>query len=100
MHPDEATDAIVDLALLHSRAFAIVPCCVFPKTNPHRRLDGKEVRSLRQLLDYIKSKDPRIQEKELEFSGRNVLLYFHPTRLGPKPRPSPATGAGPDTGVP
>ena len=31
MHPDEATEEIVDMAL-SLKPFAIVPCCVFPKS--------------------------------------------------------------------
>jgi hypothetical protein len=38
MHPDEATEAIVDAALKYGKPFAILPCCVFPKLFPHRRL--------------------------------------------------------------
>ena len=38
MHPDQATEPIVDFSLRHKKPFAIVPCCVFPKENPRRRL--------------------------------------------------------------
>lgn len=31
MHPDQATDAIVDFALACSKPFAVVPCCVFAR---------------------------------------------------------------------
>ena len=31
MHPDQATEAIVDFALCENKPFAIVPCCVFPR---------------------------------------------------------------------
>lgn len=40
LHPDEATEAIVDAALRHRRAFAVVPCCVFGKLFPNRRMPG------------------------------------------------------------
>ena len=40
------------------------------------------MRTLRELLDYIKSKDDRIQETELSFGGQNTLLFFHPSRRG------------------
>jgi len=30
MHPDEATEMVVDLALKYNKNFAVVPCCVFP----------------------------------------------------------------------
>ena len=38
LHPDEATEAIVDAALRTGAAFAVVPCCVFPGLFPHRML--------------------------------------------------------------
>ncbi|CAE7034728.1 unnamed protein product [Symbiodinium sp. CCMP2456] len=44
MHPDEATDAVVELALLARCPFAVVPCCVFPTLFSDRRLiDGSGV---------------------------------------------------------
>ena len=44
LHPDEATDAIVDAALAARKPFAVVPCCVFPSAFPHRRLRVAKVR--------------------------------------------------------
>lgn len=38
MHPDQATEPIVDFALAAGKPFAIVPCCVFPRENPRRRV--------------------------------------------------------------
>ena len=38
LHSDQATETIVDYALLSGRPFAVVPCCVFPKLFPTRRL--------------------------------------------------------------
>lgn len=37
MHPDEATDNIVDYAIRERIPFAVVPCCVFPHLFPGRR---------------------------------------------------------------
>lgn len=31
LHPDQATDSIVDFALQFGKPFAVVPCCVFPR---------------------------------------------------------------------
>jgi hypothetical protein len=31
MHPDQATEDIVDVAIQYQKPFAVVPCCVFPK---------------------------------------------------------------------
>lgn len=41
MHPDQATEPIVDMALKYQKPFAVVPCCVFAHENPHRRLKSK-----------------------------------------------------------
>ena len=30
MHPDEATEPIVDKAISERKPFAVVPCCVMP----------------------------------------------------------------------
>lgn len=37
LHPDEATDSIVDIAVELMIPFCIVPCCVFGRLFPHRR---------------------------------------------------------------
>ena len=38
LHPDEATETIVDVALQHNLPFAVVPCCVFPSLFPTRQV--------------------------------------------------------------
>eukprot|EP00920_Eleutheroschizon_duboscqi_P026136 GHVT01064644.1.p1 GENE.GHVT01064644.1~~GHVT01064644.1.p1 ORF type:complete len:627 (+),score=25.49 GHVT01064644.1:292-2172(+) len=38
LHPDEATEAIVDAAIQFRKPFALVPCCVFPDMFPGRYL--------------------------------------------------------------
>lgn len=38
VHPDQATDPALEYALEAGAAFAIVPCCVFPRLFSHRRL--------------------------------------------------------------
>jgi hypothetical protein len=76
LHPDSATEAIVDYALARDKPFAVVPCCVFCKLFPGRRApDGQAVRSYAQFLDYLQAKSPSIQRKELDFVGRNVVLW-------------------------
>ena len=42
MHPDQATEPIIDMALKYQKPFAVVPCCVFAHENPHRRLKNQE----------------------------------------------------------
>ena len=79
-HPDQATEAAIDLALWMQVPFAVVPCCVFPAEFPNRILDGKIVRSYNKFLDYLCRKHPRIRKKELPFietdTAKNVVIYM------------------------
>ena len=76
MHPDEATEPIIDLCLRSRKPFAVVPCCVFPQQNQHRRLlDGTRVRSYEQFVAFLQAKDPEIRLARLPFEGRNLVLF-------------------------
>ena len=76
MHPDQATETIVDTALRLKKPFAIVPCCVFPETFPDRKLkNGKQVRTYVQFLEYLREKDPGIETAYLPFEGRSRVLF-------------------------
>ena len=99
MHPDEATEAIVDMAIQHGKPFAVVPCCVFWRSNQRRMLrevaaaandDDNEgptaetmgafttVKSWSQFCDYLQAKAPGvIQRAELPMRGRNIVLFAH-----------------------
>ncbi|KAK3237550.1 hypothetical protein CYMTET_52384 [Cymbomonas tetramitiformis] len=62
MHPDQATEPIVDAALDLNKPFAIVPCCVFPSLFPERRLqDGSPVSTFPEFIQYLEEKDKSIQ---------------------------------------
>lgn len=77
MHPDEATDAVVELALLAGCPFAVVPCCVFPTLFSDRRLiDGSGVTGYTGLLRFLREKDARMKAARLPFAGRNIVLYM------------------------
>ncbi|EQC34844.1 hypothetical protein SDRG_07648 [Saprolegnia diclina VS20] len=79
MHPDEATDVIVDVALAFNKPFAIVPCCVFADKFPHRRTpSGDAVTTYDELVAYLVAKHPRIQTTFLPFDGRNRVVYYQP----------------------
>ena len=80
MHPDQATEAIVDLSLEFSRPFAVVPCCVFAHMFPDRRLrtTGEEPKTYEEFCQYLREKDPRIQQESLGFKGRNTVLHWKP----------------------
>jgi hypothetical protein len=41
-HPDQATDAVVDLALALRVPFAVVPCCTFPSQFPQRMIPRRD----------------------------------------------------------
>mmetsp|Transcript_30563 Transcript_30563/g.61083 ORF Transcript_30563/g.61083 Transcript_30563/m.61083 type:complete len:453 (+) Transcript_30563:124-1482(+) len=96
-HPDQATEAMVDLALLLRIPFAVVPCCVFPKEFPNRFLmtdhhkktedvdaselvcglnkygeqklsrSSRRVRTHAELVEFLKLKHPKIREEKLQF---------------------------------
>eukprot|EP00404_Azadinium_spinosum_P059206 CAMPEP_0180699200 /NCGR_PEP_ID=MMETSP1038_2-20121128/4428_1 /TAXON_ID=632150 /ORGANISM="Azadinium spinosum, Strain 3D9" /LENGTH=373 /DNA_ID=CAMNT_0022730815 /DNA_START=136 /DNA_END=1255 /DNA_ORIENTATION=- len=80
LHPDQATEGIVDAALERGLAFAVVPCCVYPSLFPNRRMingwgvggQGRVsnsrrgvatigVTSYRGFLAYLRAKDPRVR---------------------------------------
>eukprot|EP00887_Chlorella_sp_A99_P007850 scaffold20.g7850.t1 len=81
MHPDEATDFVVDLALAARRPFAVVPCCVHADAFPGRRLpDGRAVGSYEDLLQHLLAKDPRGRAAlaRLPLEGRSAVVYLSP----------------------
>ena len=77
LHPDEATDAVVDLAVKQQIPFFIVPCCVFFRLFHHRRMPGSSqpVSTYNELLDYLQAKHISIKRVELPFEGANILLW-------------------------
>lgn len=77
LHPDQATEPIVDQAIKLGKPFAVVPCCVFSKEFPERRLpDGKPVFSYEDFVTYLKAKTPGIESAFLPFSGKNQVLFW------------------------
>jgi hypothetical protein len=76
MHPDQATEAIVDAALRFGTPCAVVPCCVFAGLAPERRLrGGGAVRTYDEFVQYLLEKDPRMCRATLPFEGRNVVVF-------------------------
>ncbi|KAI1320300.1 hypothetical protein EDD11_001515 [Mortierella claussenii] len=86
MHPDQATEPIVDMALMHNKPFAVVPCCVFAHENPQRRLsDGGEVSTTLDFIQYLVEKDTgRIGKEFLAFDGMNIVVYHQPQEAKPQ----------------
>jgi hypothetical protein len=80
LHPDEATDAIVDMAVKLRKPFVVVPCCVFHRFFPNRRKPNdptEPVSSYQDLVEYLMAKDPSIQKAVLPFQGSNVILWSY-----------------------
>ena len=76
MHPDEATNDIVDTALKYHINFAVVPCCVFHNKFPERKLkNGKDVVEYLDLIQFILEKDDNLKIDFLNIKGRNKVIY-------------------------
>jgi hypothetical protein len=85
LHPDEATDSVVDAAVSSRKPFCVVPCCVFSRLFPHRRVvggrqgedgaGGRPVCTRADLVDYLCEKHPAIQRATLPFVGSNTILW-------------------------
>lgn len=76
MHPDQATEFIVDLALALNKPFAVVPCCVYSNLFPKRvGPTGSPIRSYDDFCDFLQAKDPSIKRATLAFDGRNTVLF-------------------------
>ena len=77
LHADQATEALVDVALRLELPFAVVPCCVFASASPGRVLpSGEAVESHEQFVEYLQLKHPSIRRLSLDGLGRrNVILY-------------------------
>ncbi|CAE7269483.1 KEAP1, partial [Symbiodinium pilosum] len=62
LHPDEATEAVVDAALRLRKSFVVVPCCVFARLFPTRTLGGRGVATLSEFREYLRRKHPEVNE--------------------------------------
>lgn len=73
----QATDSIVKFAVEHKKAFAVVPCCVFPRLFKHRRLKGSvPVIVHAELVEYLRQLGgPSSQVDHLEFEGMNQVVF-------------------------
>jgi hypothetical protein len=76
MHPDEATEIIVKIALQFKKSFSVVPCCVFPTLFANRQLkNGKSVVIYEELITYLEEMIDDPQKAFLNFKGRNKVLF-------------------------
>jgi len=78
MHPDGATDGIVQAALAAGLPGAVVPCCVFPNLFTARRLaGGARVRSREELVAHLLEKAGAGARLELlPFEGANACVWW------------------------
>ena len=93
MHPDEATEPVVELALAAGKPFAVVPCCVFPESNPHRVCaDGTPVRLHPEYCRYLEERGRALAAPPASLAveattlwklpGRNAVVYAGPKGRG------------------
>ena len=91
MHPDQATDAIVDFALERGKPFAVVPCCTYSREFPKRRRPaspanprgGGAVTTHAHLVEYLLAKAPgTCRTATLPFGGMNTVVYSLGTEPG------------------
>ena len=80
MHPDEATEAIVDAGLKYGKPFAVLPCCVFPQLFPERRIQRaaageRAVVRYSEFIEYLRAKSDDIELAHLPFEGRNQVVF-------------------------
>ncbi|KAK3832646.1 MAG: hypothetical protein JOS17DRAFT_683613 [Linnemannia elongata] len=83
LHPDQATEPIVRAALKAGKPFAIIPCCVFGRDNPHRRLpknlETEDIASMTSYADFVtwlETLHPDIKTTWLNFEGMNRVIYW------------------------
>ncbi|KAJ1460347.1 hypothetical protein M885DRAFT_509290 [Pelagophyceae sp. CCMP2097] len=101
LHPDEATDAVIDAALELGVPFAVVPCCVFPKLFHARRRRAadaarpggfaeKAVVAKEDLLQYLQQKAGEgAAVSQMPFVGRNDVVHSDPRRWTDPPAAPP-----------
>jgi len=76
LHPDQATEPLVDAALRSNKPFAVVPCCVFANLFPDRRnADNTPVVSYHDFIAYLQAKHQGVKVEWLPFKGKNRVLY-------------------------
>ena len=80
LHPDEATGEVVRIAIHRRIPFVIVPCCVFARLFPNRRLirsnnNQRDVSTYEDLLEYLLEQDSSIKQSILPFDGKNIALW-------------------------
>ena len=77
MHPDQASEAIVQYALANGKPLALVPCCVYsnaPQFRSRVAEDGSRIRTYDQFITYL-TKKYGLEVQTLPFEGKNKVLF-------------------------
>ena len=85
LHPDQATEPIVDAALQTRMPFAVVPCCVFASERPRtlRTEGGRDIPVVAygEFVEYLQRKATAAGRychlAFLPVRGKNRVLYAH-----------------------
>ncbi len=78
LHPDQATEYIIDFALENRKKFAVIPCCVCSKDFQNRvdKETGNAIKKYEAFIQYLCKKDSTIKQCQIGgLSGRNIVLY-------------------------
>ena len=61
------------------KPFAVVPCCIYSNEFPKRKLSNeRKVNDYNDFVEYLTLKNPNINTQELDFEGRNTVLFWKP----------------------
>jgi hypothetical protein len=76
MHPDEATDLIIDYAVANKKPFVVLPCCVCEDKFPERRLkSGGRVQTFDHFVEYLMEKHPGNEMARMRYAGPNLVIF-------------------------
>ncbi|KAG2379501.1 hypothetical protein C9374_006618 [Naegleria lovaniensis] len=80
LHPDQATEAIIDVSLRYHKPAVVVPCCVFPSLFPNRKLtSGEHVVNYVSFIEYLLEKDQHLMQLDyLPVIGMNKIVRSKP----------------------
>jgi hypothetical protein len=76
LHPDSATEPIVE-ALVLKLPWFVVPCCFFPNLMP-RLVKGRLARTRARYCESLQLKAAGAQTLELPFEGANTAVFWLP----------------------
>jgi len=76
LHPDEATEPLVDTAVDLLISFCVIPCCVFSQDFPSRKLkNGNTPTSYEDFCEFLSEKTPGTEKELVPFIGKNRVLF-------------------------